>query len=72
MDNDLYVLVFENDQPFKRLDGSEWRDEDGPIIMETYTKLATKGGINHLRKRFGKKYGKSRVAKLVFIDEKGE
>jgi len=69
MDNDLFVLVFENDQPFKHIDGSEWRDENGPIIMETYTKFATKDGVDDLKNRFGNRYGKCRIAKLVFMDE---
>lgn len=69
MNDDLFVLVFENDQPFKHIDGSEWRDDNGPVIMETYTKNATKEKLKEVKNRFGNKYGKCRIAKLVFIDE---
>ena len=61
-------MVFENDKPINIRNFSHI-DDGGPIVMETYTKESSyKAAINKID-RFNGKYGKTRIAKLVFIDE---
>lgn len=60
MSKDIYVMVVAND------DG---RDPDGPLVFEQYTRKASKKDIENRIARMGDRYGKCRIAKLVFEDE---
>lgn len=64
MENQLYALICERDT-FKSEDGGR------PIIWESYVDgdNASLEKVKLLQERLGNKYGKTRIARLVFIDE---
>lgn len=64
LDQDLYVLVCERDV------GPD-RTHARPIVFEAYIDrgVASLKNIKAFQNRLGDKYGKTRIAKLQFIDE---
>jgi hypothetical protein len=70
MSDDIYVVVAENNLPIKISSSDSddpFYDDKGPIVFETYTREAS------LSEAIAKSirlecYGKTRVAKLVFVD----
>lgn len=67
MSDDIYVLITERDT---------WRPEDGgrPIVFEQYIDngVASLENVRAFQARLGDKYGKTRIAKLVFIEDQKE
>lgn len=63
MEGDLYVLVCERDTGIERDDGR-------PIVFEQYIDdgVASLENVTAFQKRLGDKYGKTRIAKLQFVD----
>lgn len=61
MDDDIYVLVVERDTH---------KPEDGgrPIVFEQYTDDASLEKVQSFQTRLGNQYGKTRIAKLQFIE----
>ena len=66
---DIYVVVAENDQEHKNFDGATSKNDDGPIVFETYTRCATIDFARNKAKLIAGAHGKCRIAKLQFIDE---
>jgi hypothetical protein len=66
--NEIYVVVAENDKPFKRPSGDEFHDEMGPLVFEQYTRTADLDSVQRRAETLGRAYGKCRIAKLIFID----
>jgi len=62
-DDDIYVVVADNDGVH-----SGYRDPDGPIVMEQYTRVSTKEAMEQRIITMGGRYGNCRIAKLVFED----
>jgi len=64
MNEELYVLVCERDT-FKPEDGGR------PIVFEQYIDngFASLESVQEFRNRIGDKYGKTRIAKLCFLDD---
>jgi hypothetical protein len=63
MSEELYVLVCERDT-FKPEDGGR------PIVFEQYIDrgFASLESVREFQNRLGDKYGKTQIAKLVFLD----
>jgi hypothetical protein len=59
MRNDIYVVVCDNDS-----------DPRGRIVVEEYVADATLENAQKRCRNFEKKFGKCRIAKLQFIEEK--
>jgi hypothetical protein len=71
MSDDIYVVVAENNLPIKisSSDSDEpFYDDKGPIVFEQYTRGASLNEAKYKAWQFQGKYGKTRIAKLVFID----
>ena len=66
---DYYVVVAENDKTVTFPSGREFFDDGGPLIFEQYTRSADLESIKKRADVMSQKYGKCRIAKLVFIDE---
>ncbi len=66
--DDIHVVVAENDRPV-RISGKEFIDDGGPLVFEQYTRTADLESIKKRKKQMERRYGKCRIAKLVFIDE---
>jgi len=64
MKEDIYVLVCERDVGVDRADGR-------PIVFEQYIDngCASLDSVKAFQERIGDTYGKTRIAKLHFIDE---
>ncbi len=60
---DMYVVVSESD-----LYADDQRPKN-PIAFETYLKKATFEDAEAFRDRLNGRYGKTRIARLVFVDE---
>lgn len=71
MDNDIYVIVSENDQPFT-VGGRTSYDDGGPLVWEQYTRTADLESIKKRVEYLGPRHGKCRIAKLIFLDEAQE
>ena len=69
----IYVVVAENDKPvFVSKNKPRFIDHDGPLVFEQYTKSAGLESIRKRAKQLESKYGKCRIAKLVFIEDKSD
>lgn len=67
--NDIYVVVAENDQPYRMPGRDEpFFDDGGPLIFEQYTETADLENIKKRAEQLSAKYGKCRIAKLEFVD----
>ena len=66
MNEELYVLVCERDVGIERDDGR-------PIVFEQYIDngAASLESVKAFRARIGDKYGKTRIAKLQFVEAYG-
>lgn len=62
---ELYVIVAENDVPDKDFG----IDPDGEIIFERYTSRATLKLAKEDAMKLGRRYGRCRIARLVFLEE---
>jgi len=60
-EQEIYVVVAERDT-------YDVREDSRPIVFETCTDTATLENAQSLRDRVGNRYGKTRIAKLQFID----
>ena len=66
---DIYVVVAENDKPINLSNGKKaFIDTGGPLIFEQYIKTADLENIKKRRDQLSLRYGKCRIAKLVFLD----
>lgn len=69
--SDIYVLVADNDQlhpmPYN---GKPYYDDGGPLVFEQYTNAADIDSIKARIARLKGRYGKCRIARLEFIDDK--
>ena len=63
MDEELYVLICERDV-------GPGRDDGRPIVFEQYidNEAASLENVKAFQTRLGDKYGKTRIAKLQFVD----
>jgi len=61
---DIYVVVAKNNL----IDPIHGKDENGEIIFETYTKDATLEKAKEKIKILNNRYGKCRIAKVIFLD----
>lgn len=68
MDCNIYVVVFENDKS-QMIGDHEYKDDKGPIVMETYVEDSSLEDAQRRVERFQGQYGTARIAKLVFIDQ---
>ena len=69
MAKEIYVIVAENDQPHI-IDGEpSYRDDQGPLVFEQYTRKSSLCDVANKIVLLQGKYGKCRIAKLVFLDE---
>lgn len=66
---DIFVIVAENDQPFNLSTGKKVFDDSGPIVFERYTRNADYATTVKDRASLGGRYGRCRIARLVFVDE---
>ena len=60
VESDIYVIVADNDGV---------KDPEGPLIFEQYTRTADLASIKKRVEYLAGKYGKCRIARLVFIDD---
>ena len=68
--SDIYVIVADNDQPFNLPCREEpFIDDGGPLVFEQYTNSADLESIKARIAQLGGKYGKCRIARLVFLSE---
>jgi hypothetical protein len=65
---DYYVVVADNDQPIT-IGGKRHADDGGALVFEQYLANADLESIKKSAEFLSKRYGKCRIAKLVFIDE---
>jgi len=66
---DIYVVVADNDRPISSPNRDEpYVDDGGPLIFEQYVRFADLENIKKRRDQLSIRYGKCRIAKLVFID----
>jgi hypothetical protein len=69
MEQEIYVVVAENDQPHRMPNKEEpFFDDGGPLVFEQYTRTADLESIKKRAIQMEAKYGKCRIAKLEFID----
>jgi len=61
-DSGLYVLVVEKDS-------SESNSKSKPIIFEAHAEDSSLDKVRELQKRMNHKYGKTRIARLTFIED---
>lgn len=65
----IYVVVADNDRPISLTNLDEPHvDDGGPLIFEQYVRTADLENIKKRRDQLSLRYGKCRIAKLVFID----
>jgi len=70
MIDDIYVVVAENNLPIKSIGSDEnFYDNKGPIVFEQYIKDASLKNAIKKSSELSGRYGKTRVAKLVFLDK---
>jgi hypothetical protein len=72
--SELFVVVCANnvgDSRFSK-NGVNRYDTSGPLVWETYLRHATLDAATEKAKFLSRRYGKCRVAKLVFVDEVAE
>jgi hypothetical protein len=65
---DYYVVVSDNDQPIT-IGGKLHVDDGGALVFEQYLANADLESIKKRAEYLSQRYGKYRIAKLVFIDE---
>lgn len=64
---DIWVVVANNDKPWRP--GAE-PDPDGPLVMETYTRTATREeAMRRAAQMESRGWGACRIARLVFDDQ---
>jgi hypothetical protein len=64
--SDYYVVVLDHDMP---LSSKRHVDDKGALVMEQYLADADLESIKKRAEFLSKRYGKCRIAKLVFIEE---
>jgi hypothetical protein len=69
-DGAIYVVVAENDQPVTGASGI-FQEQGGPIVLETYARGASLQRAQTRRDQLAGRYGRCRIAKLVFVDDEG-
>jgi len=67
MSDDIYVVVSENNLEINASGSEPFIDEKGPIVLEQYTREASLENALYKASRL-QRYGKTRIAKLVFVD----
>ena len=69
----IYVVVAENDRPISLPTCDEpFVDDQGPLIFEQYVRFADLENVKKKKDKLSLRYGKCRIAKLVFIDSENE
>ena len=68
MNEDIYVIVADNDKPHK-IGNEPFYDDGGPLVFEQYVRTADKESIQKAITSLGGRYGKCRIAKLVFLED---
>lgn len=69
--SDYYVVVCDNDMPIT-IRGNKHFDDDGALVFEQYLKNADLESVKKRAEFISQRYGKCRLAKLVFVDEEHE
>ena len=65
----IYVVVADNDRPITLPNRDEpLVDDGGPLIFEQYVRSADLENIKKRRDQLSLRYGRCRIAKLIFID----
>ena len=66
---DIYVVIADNDKPIHISNGKKaFIDTGGPLIFEQYIKTADLENVKKRRDQLSLRYGRCRIARLVFID----
>jgi len=69
--SDIYVVVADNDKEIS-ISGTSFHDDGGKLIFETYVnKSSLDEAIARINMQGGR-YGRCRIAKLVFIQEQDD
>lgn len=67
-EQEIYVVVADNDAQHL-IAGEDWIDDGGPLVFEQYVKNANFENAKSRVAGFNGRFGKCRIAKLVFVDE---
>jgi hypothetical protein len=66
MSDDIYVIVADNDKTVK-IGKRDFKDDGGILVFEQYVNESSLEKVKKRIEYFGGRYGKCRIAKLVFV-----